>query len=119
MITAIIPKLPMRNKTITKAYYIDKLGFSLVGSDDFDFYLMVEKDGLEIHFFEFKDLDIKENDGQIYLRTNDITRLYQHFLSNNVEIHPNGPLSQKPWGQMEFALLDPDHNLLTFGQEVD
>jgi hypothetical protein len=24
----------------------------------------------------------------------------------------------KPWGQIEFSLLDPDHNLLTFGQTV-
>jgi len=24
----------------------------------------------------------------------------------------------KPWGQKEFALLDPDHNLLTFGQAI-
>jgi len=28
MINAIIPKLPMRNKSITKAYYIQNLGFT-------------------------------------------------------------------------------------------
>ena len=35
-----------------------------------------------------------------------------------VAIHPNAPLQQKPWGMLEFALLDPDMNLLTFGQET-
>jgi hypothetical protein len=25
-------------------------------------------------------------------------------------------LENKPWQQREFALLDPDNNLLTFGQ---
>lgn len=34
------------------------------------------------------------------------------------EIHPNGPLQTKPWGQREFALLDPDNNLITFGQGI-
>jgi hypothetical protein len=27
-------------------------------------------------------------------------------------------LATKPWGQREFSLLDPDHNLLTFGETV-
>jgi hypothetical protein len=25
-------------------------------------------------------------------------------------------LETKPWGQREFSLLDPDNNLLTFGE---
>jgi hypothetical protein len=33
-----------------------------------------------------------------------------------VAIHPNGQLALKPWGQREFSLLDPDNNLLTFGE---
>jgi hypothetical protein len=24
----------------------------------------------------------------------------------------------KPWGQKEFSLLDPDNNLLTFGEAI-
>ena len=35
---------------------------------------------------------------------------------NKVEIHPSGHLAAKPWGQKEFSLLDPDNNLLTFGE---
>ena len=31
--------------------------------------------------------------------------------------HPNGPLETKPWGQKEFSILDPDNNLLTFGEK--
>jgi hypothetical protein len=40
------------------------------------------------------------------------------LLDNKIWIHPNGQLEIKPWGQKEFALLDPDHNLLTFGQSI-
>ena len=40
------------------------------------------------------------------------------MLDNNNNIHPAGHLQAKPWGQMEFAMLGPDNNLLTFGQEI-
>lgn len=116
MLTDITPKLPMRNKSITRDYYVDKLGFKYVGSDEFDHYLIVEKDNLQIHFFEFKEIDPNENYGQIYIRTDDVDELYQSMLDNEVKIHPNGHLENKPWKQREFSLLDPDNNLLTFGQ---
>ena len=118
MLTEINPKLPMRNKSVTKDFYINKLGFKEFGNTDYDGYLMVVKDNIQIHFFEFKELNPKENYGQIYIRTEDIDTLYQSLLDNKVSIHPNGPLQIRPWGQKEFALLDPDNNLLTFGQCV-
>lgn len=117
MLTDIIPKLPMRDKTITRNYYVNKLGFKYIGSDDFEQYLIVEKDDLQIHFFEFKKLDPKENYGQIYIRTKNIDELYQILLNNKVDIHPNGHIADKPWQQREFSLLDPNNNLLTFGQD--
>ncbi len=118
MLTAINPKLPMRNKAATRDYYVNKLGFQVYGSADHEGYLMVQKDAIQIHFFEFKALDPKENYGQVYIRTDAIDTLYQSFLDKKIAIHPNGPLQTKPWGQKEFSLLDPDHNLLTFGQSL-
>jgi catechol 2,3-dioxygenase-like lactoylglutathione lyase family enzyme len=118
MLTAVNPKLPMRNKAVTKEFYVDKLGFRQVSNTDYDGYLMVEKDNIEIHFFEFKDLDPKENYGQVYIRTDNIDELYQQMLYSKLSIHPAGSLQTKPWGQMEFAMLDPDNNLLTFGEAV-
>ena len=118
MLTDVNPKLPMRNKAITRDYYINKLGFQEVGKADFDDYLMVEKDNIQIHFFAFKALDPKENYGQVYIRTDNIDQLYKLLIENKTAIHPNGPLQVKPWGQKEFSLLDPDNNLLTFGQDT-
>ena len=46
MLTAINPKLPMRDKTATKNFYVDKLGFHLFGNTDHAGYLMVEKEGV-------------------------------------------------------------------------
>lgn len=117
MLTDINPKLPMRDKNITRVYY-NKLGFDEMGTADFDGYLMMGKDQIQIHFFEFKQLDPKENYGQVYIRTDNIDHLYQSIIDNKISIHPNGPLQIKPWGQKEFALLDPDSNLLTFGQSI-
>lgn len=118
MLTEIHPKLPMRNKAITKDYYINQLGFKQLGSKDYDGYLMLQKDKVEIHFFEFKDLNPKENYGQVYIRIDNIDQLYQDLLDKKTAIHPNGKLGIRPWGQKEFALLDPDSNLLTFGQDA-
>lgn len=117
MLININPKLPMRDKTATRDFYLNKLGFAQSGGD-FDGYLMVKKDNVEIHFFEFAELDVKENYGQVYIRTNDIDELYKSFQNSEVNIHPNGDLQTKPWGQKEFSILDPDHNLLTFGQSL-
>lgn len=119
MLTDINPKLPMRDKEVTKEYYLNTLGFQLFGVGDFEGYLMIHKDNVQIHFFEFKDLDPNENFGQVYIRTNDVDRLYQALLACQATIHPNGHIETKPWGQREFSILDPDNNLLTFGQTIE
>ena len=118
MLTDINPKLPMRDKKVTLEFYSNRLGFNVFGSADFDGYLMMEKDQIQIHFFEFKEINPKENYGQVYIRTDNIDEFYKSLLEKQTEIHPNGKLEIKPWGQKEFSILDPDSNLLTFGQNI-
>ncbi len=118
MLTDIHPKLPMRDKAVTKDFYIRKMGFSPVGNADYEGYLMVQKDDIQIHFFEFRELDPKENYGQVYIRTTHIEALYTSMLDADLPVHPAGKLETKPWGQKEFSMLDPDNNLLTFGESV-
>lgn len=118
MLTEINPKLPMRDKAVTRDFYLTKLGFEKFGSGDFEGYLMVKKDKVQIHFFEFTELDSNENYGQVYIRTDDIEGLYKSLVEKKVRIHPNGHLQTKHWGQKEFSVLDPDNNLLTFGQSI-
>jgi len=55
MLTALIPKLPMRDPAATRAYFVDRLGFTVIGQ--YADYLIMELDGLEIHFFLHADLD--------------------------------------------------------------
>lgn len=116
MLKNIIPKLPMRNKMLTKEYYLNQLSFELLA--DYGDYILLKKDGIEIHFFEFRSLNPLENYGQVYIRVKEIDHIYKTLLDNSVSIHQNGNLEVKPWGQKEFSLLDPDNNLLTFGEGI-
>ncbi len=101
---------------VTKRYYQTQLDFVVAG--EYPEYLILVWDDIEIHFFSFPGLKREENYGQVYIRTNNIDRLYHSLLDKKVKIHPNGHLEMKPWGQREFSLLDPDKNLLTFGESV-
>jgi hypothetical protein len=115
MLTQIHPKLPMRDKTVTRDFYVNKLKFQEFGNADYDGYLMLQKDEIQIHFFEFKELDPAENYGQVYIRTDNITELYEFLKSQHIKCTA---LENKPWNQREFSILDPDNNLLTIGQRL-
>ena len=41
---------------------------------------------------------------------------YQLALDKKINMPDAGHLQIKPWRQKEFSLLDPNNNLLTFGQ---
>ena len=71
---------------------MESLGFKELA--DYGDYLMVQKDGIEIHFFTFPGLRPKENYGQVYIRTDDIDTYYKSLLAANIEIHPNGHLDK-------------------------
>ncbi len=117
MFNSIAPKLPMRDKEKTKDFYIHLLGFRQFGGD-FDGYLMLKKNKIEIHFFEYKDLDPLLNYGQVYIRTGNIEHWYLLAITQYGNIPIASHLESKPWGQREFSILDPDHNLLTLGEEI-
>lgn len=118
MLVQVNPKLPMRDKNKTREFYITELGFQIIGTEDYEGYLILGKDQVQIHFFEFHELVPEKNYGQVYIRTNGIDQVYESFIRRGISIHPNGHLEAKPWGQKEFSLLDPDHNLLTFGEAI-
>ncbi len=43
-----------------------------MGSIDFEGYIMVEKDNIQLHFFEYQLLNPSENYEQVYIRVNNI-----------------------------------------------
>lgn len=116
MLKSIHPKLPMRDKASTRDFYINRLGFKDIGAIDYSDYLMVSKDEIELHFFLFTELDPLENYGQVYIRVSNIEGLFEDAKKNDLRFSGGGKLISQPWGQKEFSVIDPDHNLLTFGE---
>jgi len=68
---------------------------------------MVKNDHIQIHFFEFKELDPKENYGQVYIRTEDIEAWYKLALDKKLSMHEAGHLAIKQWHQKGFSLHNP------------
>ncbi|UBM59099.1 VOC family protein [Marinilongibacter aquaticus] len=117
MLTDVFPKLPFIDKESTLEYYTERLGFTLIS--DYGDYFILRKDKVVLHFFSFPTLQPKKSDFMIYLEVDeDIESLYESLQEKGVPIHPNAPLSEKPWKRKEFALIDPNGTLLTFGQSV-
>jgi hypothetical protein len=115
MITRVVPKLPYIDKDQTVKFYVDKLRFKL--QSDYGDYLIVSLSSVELHFFSYPTLQPAKSDFMIYLRVDeDIDLLYRQYQNDGVAIHPNGKLEDKPWNQREFAIIDPNGTLLTFGQ---
>lgn len=116
MLLAVCPKLPMRNKASTRAFY-EALGFA-APNDAYPDYLMMNRDQVEIHFFLYPDLNPLENYGMCYIRISGVDALYEEAIKKQLSFPKAGHIETKPWRQREFSLLDPDMNLLTFGEAV-
>lgn len=111
------PLLPAQDVRAAMEWYRDELGFDqvwLYGDAD---YAIVTRDGAEIHLFQM-DIDPKKSDFMVYIRVSDIEKLHDEFRAKGL-IHPQGPLTSKPWGQREFAVLDLNGAQLTFGQSAE
>src|SRR5687768_360854 len=106
MITSVVPKLPFIDKQQTIDYYVNQLGFTLRA--DYNDYIIMTLEGAELHFFSYCELEPGKSDFMIYLRVNEgIDVMYQMFQKKGIAIHPNGKLTDKPWGQREFVITDP------------
>jgi len=112
LLLSVIPKLPTTNLEATKKFYSEKLKFMQAGRT-YPEYLMMGRDQIEIHFFLFRELKATENYGMCYIRVPDVSALFEELKHHFPGLKPP---DTKPWGQKEFSLIDPDHNLLTFGE---
>lgn len=115
-----IPILPSRSVSATTAFY-QQLGFE-GGPHEFDNgYAILRRGAVELHFFTHKELVPAESSAGCYIRVMDVESFYQSCLPS--ELRSRGiprmeALEDKPWGLREFAIVDPDGNLLRIGQIV-
>jgi catechol 2,3-dioxygenase-like lactoylglutathione lyase family enzyme len=97
-------------------FFSSKLGFTRVHVAQGE-YGIVSNGPIQIHFWACKDRRIAEATS-CRVRVQGIEVLHTQCASQAI-VHPNAPLDTKPWGTKEFAILDPDGNLVTFYENTD
>lgn len=114
-----IPILPSRsvNDTVT---FFRQLGFtgSVHAHGD---YAILTRGSVELHFFTHRELRPAESSAMCYIRVSDVESMYQAFASAELPrqgIPRQDALDDKPWGMREFAVVDPDGNLIRIGQTI-
>ena len=81
-IQSTVPVLPSLDLQQTADFYPGKLGFKEIGR--YPDYLIVSRDGAEIHFWPCADRSIAESSA-CYVRTN-TRKLYEEFIANGLDI---------------------------------
>lgn len=82
-------------------------------------YAILRRGTLELHFFAHPDLVPERSSAGCYLRVLDVVSLHEQAARAGLPLHGiprRDRLEDKPWGHREFAVVDPDGNLLRIGQ---
>lgn len=104
-----VPVLASLNMAETLKFYAQHLGFTALL--EMDNYLILQRDGCELHFWPCDDRHIAENTS-CYVR-GDTAELHADFTARGLQVAP--PVIQ-PWGMKEMFVIDPHGNLLKFGE---
>ena len=116
MTARVAPILPCRDPAAAAAFW-NRLGFATHLADPSG-YLIVARDGAELHFWQNPALDPAANDAGAYLRPADLDVLDREWAALGLPETGIPRLIRaeaKPWGMRELAVVDPDGNLLRVG----
>lgn len=112
-----IPILPSRSLDDTLTFF-RRLGFDGKIHSHGD-YALLTRGTVELHFFTHRELRPAESSAMCYIRVTDVESIYQAFSLAQLPqrgIPRMDALEDKPWGLREFAIVDPDGNLIRIGQ---
>lgn len=115
-----IPILPSRSVDATVAFY-QRLGFEGGPHSSDSSYAILRRGAVELHFFTHTELVPADSSAGCYIRVTDVESFYR--ACSPVQLPRTGiprmeTLEDKPWGLREFAIVDPDGNLLRIGQII-
>lgn len=97
-------------------FFASKLGFTKIHAVQGE-YGIVGRGKVFLHFWACGDKHIAEATS-CRVQVSGIQGLYEHCSQEEI-VHPNALLSEKPWGTLEFAVLDIDGNLITFYEQIN
>lgn len=122
-----IPALPVRDMERSVEFYRDKLGLTLDHVESG--FAIFRRDEVQIHLWLASDEGWRTRPGSspvvsgaesfiagtasCQVQVEDVDGLY-HRLHPLGIVHPNGQLTDEPWGTRDFGVTDPDNNLITF-----
>ncbi len=111
----VVPVLQIDDSDDAKAFYVDKLGFTLDfewrHEPGFPVFMGVKRGDLYLHLSEHG----KGHPGtEIYVFVDDVEAWRKRCDDHGVAI--SQPLEAKPWGSTEMAITDPFRNLLRISQ---
>jgi len=115
-----IPILPSRSVEDTKEFY-RQLGFDCKIWGSPHYYAILTRQTVEIHFFTNAELNPAESAAGCYIRVLNVDEIYQAFAMANLPntgIPRMDALEDKSWGMREFAIVDPDGNLIRIGETI-
>ena len=116
-----IPTLPCRSINATSEFY-KRLGFE-GGAHEFNSeYGIFIRGAVELHFFTHRELLPAESSAGCYIRVLEVESFYAACSALGLPsagIPRMDRLEDKPWGLREFAIIDPDGNLLRIGQVIN
>ena len=112
-----VPILPIKDMDRAIDFY-KLLGFSAERYQNGDGYAFLERDGFVLHLNRLETLARDHNPCGVYfyLERGAASALESEFRAAGVRIL--SPLGPREWRMNEFALDDPDGNLLRFGEPM-
>lgn len=111
LLQATIPVLASLDLAESEVFYTLRLGFA-TRARHAD-YLIVERDGCELHFWRCDDRYVAQNTS-CYVRA-DTRALHADFTQRGLALEPP---QERAWGMRELYVIDPHGNLLKFGETV-
>lgn len=118
-ITHIVPILCVKDITRAISFY-RLLGFSAERYAGSDSYAFLNRDQWQLHLSQANPFPAAENPGHgvyFYLAPGAAAALEAEFRAAGTPIA--SPLAPREWKMLEFVVVDPDSNLLRFGEYTD
>jgi uncharacterized glyoxalase superfamily protein PhnB len=118
---AAVPALPVSDERRAVAFWQDVLGCTELRDGD-DGLGILRRDAVEVHLW-VADGSAKGAEASLAgsascrIEVTGVQQLYEHCRARGV-VHPRAPLTDQPWGTREFAVLDPDGNLITLYEQL-
>ena len=116
-----VPILPAVDLDATLAFY-ERLGFENAGAPPSQWdYLIIRRGSVQLHFYADPELDPLTTAFSCYLYTDDADALYGAWKEIGIPADPatgsrlQGPPEKRDYGMREFALVDPNGNLVRVG----